>query len=300
MDFSVFSQAPVISAILILFLFGSLAGYMLGSKKESDKRERALEEADKEKAGAIARLSSDQEEQIRVLNKANGNEIEKLKLSHQDEARQLTEAHQSVVDSLKEGYLQDTEQTNLQHGNLIMQLNDANLSNNKELQRDYEDRLAKLNQENKQALEALKVDHANEIQRLNSETETTISEMKKEESKLQDSIAQLEAKIKEDRKNNTHSMSKSGDRLMSVVRSVQELANELETTSKTVTAGEYSVFNELRDNRKQEKILSLGENDENGETDDDSLGENAETANDESPADQPQSEAGEGSVEDKL
>ena len=79
---------------------------------------------------------------------------------------------------------------------------------------------------------------------------------------LQDSVAKLEEKIKEERKNNTFSMSKSGDRLMSVVRSVQELANELESTSKTVTGGEYSVFSELRDNRKQEKILSLGENEE--------------------------------------
>ena len=127
-------------------------------------------------------------------------------------------------------------------------------------------------------MEALKSDHANEIRTVKSEAEATISELKQEQSKLQDSIAQLEAKIKEDRKNNTFSMSKSGDRLMSVVRSVQELANELETTSKTVTAGEYSVFNELRDNRKQEKILSLGDSDENEETaDDDSLVDQAET-----------------------
>ena len=58
---------------------------------------------------------------------------------------------------------------------------------------------------------------------------------------------------------------------MSVVRSVQELANELEATSKTVTAGKYSVFNELRDHRKQEKILNLGggDNTDNSEADND-------------------------------
>ena len=103
--------------------------------------------------------------------------------------------------------------------------------------------------------------------------------LKQEQSRLQDSLAQLETKMKEERKNNTFSMSKSGDRLMSVVRSVQELANELENTSKTVTAGEYSVFSELRDNRKQEKILSLGERDENEENpaDDSLLNANEET-----------------------
>ena len=111
-----------------------------------------------------------------------------------------------------------------------------------------------------------------------------IDELEKERAKLQDSVAQLEEKIKEDRKNNTFSMSKSGDRLMSVVRSVQELANELEHTSKTVTAGEYSVFNELRDNRKQEKILSLGENDENDEVADSDDLIDEETAAGEEPA----------------
>lgn len=75
---------------------------------------------------------------------------------------------------------------------------------------------------------------------------------------------------------------------MSVVRSVQELANELETTSKTVTAGEYSVFSELRDNRKREKILSLGDSDENGEM-----------ADGESPADQEEVEEGTEGVEEQ-
>lgn len=262
MDFSAFSTAPVISAILILAFLGSLLGYQLGSKRESDKRERALKEADAKQAEAVARLSSEHEEKVRVLNKANSNEIEKLGQAHKDDTEKLTEAHQKLVDSLKEGYLRDTEQTNLQHGNLISQLNDANLSNTREMQREYEERVTRLNQESKEATESLKKEHAGEILKVKTEAETTISELKQEQSLLQDSVAKLEEKIKEERKNNTFSMSKSGDRLMSVVRSVQELANELESTSKTVTGGEYSVFSELRDNRKQEKILSLGENEE--------------------------------------
>lgn len=289
MDFSVFSQAPVISAILLLFLIGALAGYILGSKKEADKREEALEKATREKEEAIARLSSEHEEKVRVLNKAHSNDMEKLAQNHNDEAQKLTEAHQKLVDSLKEGHLQDSAQINLQHGNLIAQLNDTNLSNTRELQRDYEARATKLSQDNKQAVEALQLEHANELQKVRSEAESTISTLKQEQSRLQDSIAQLEAKMKEDRKNNTFSMSKSGDRLMSVVRSVQELANELETTSKTVTAGEYSVFSELRDNRKQEKILSLGDSEENEETPDD-----------DSQVDSEKAEIGEESVEDKL
>ena len=193
--------------------------------------------------------------------------------------QKLTEAHQQLVDSLKEGHLQDSAQMNLQHGNLIAQLNDTNLSNTRELQRDAEARAAKLLQENKQTVEALQHEHANELQKVRSEADATVSAMKQEQSRLQDSLAQLETKMKEERKNNTFSMSKSGDRLMSVVRSVQELANELENTSKTVTAGEYSVFSELRDNRKQEKILSLGERDENEESpaDDSLLNANEET-----------------------
>ncbi|MCB1751094.1 MAG: hypothetical protein KDI74_05165 [Gammaproteobacteria bacterium] len=288
MDFSALSTAPVIFVILILFLTGALAGYLLGTKRESEKKEQALEEADQKKAEALAQLASQHEEKVRVLNKANGNEIEKLEQSHKDETRQLTEAQQKLVDSLKEGHLRDTEQTNLQHGNLITQLNDANLNNTRELQRNYEERVNKLNQDNMQAVETLKRDHANEIRRVQAEADTTISALKQEQSKLQDSITQLEEKIKEDRKNNTFSMSKSGDRLMSVVRSVQELANELETTSKTVTAGEYSVFSELRDNRKREKILSLGDSDENGEM-----------ADGESPADQEEVEEGTEGVEEQ-
>jgi hypothetical protein len=42
-----------------------------------------------------------------------------------------------------------------------------------------------------------------------------------------------------------------------VVRSVQELATELDETSRAVTDGEYSFFAEIKDMRDKETVLSL-------------------------------------------
>jgi type II secretory pathway component PulK len=57
--------------------------------------------------------------------------------------------------------------------------------------------------------------------------------------------------------NNMFSVSKSGEKLIRVVRSVQELASELDETSRTVTGGDYSFFEQIKDQRDRDTVLSL-------------------------------------------
>jgi hypothetical protein len=63
---------------------------------------------------------------------------------------------------------------------------------------------------------------------------------------------------------NMFSVSKSGEKLIRVVRSVQELASELDETSRAVTDGEYSFFSEIKDMRDRETVLSLTGGDHRG------------------------------------
>jgi len=67
----------------------------------------------------------------------------------------------------------------------------------------------------------------------------------------------LEEEMREARLKNMFSVSKSGEKLVKVVRSVQELASELDETSRAVTGGEYSFLEAIKDQRDRETVLTL-------------------------------------------
>ena len=67
----------------------------------------------------------------------------------------------------------------------------------------------------------------------------------------------LRSEMKDTRLTNMSSVSWSGEKLIRVVRSMQELASELNETSRTVTGGEYSFFDQIRDQRDTATVLSL-------------------------------------------
>ena len=95
------------------------------------------------------------------------------------------------------------------------------------------------------------------MQKRREEMEAAEARLQSENRTLQETIRELNEGIKEARRNNAFSLSRSGDRLIRVIRSVQELASELEETSRTVTDGEYSFIGAITDQRDRDTVLRL-------------------------------------------
>ena len=124
-----------------------------------------------------------------------------------------------------------------------------------------EQTLSQVKEENKRRIQELKDRHTAEVTRLNAQISEQRQEREKLHSKtggeLETTIIELQNEIREARLNNMFSVSKSGEKLIRVVRSVQELANDLDETSRTVTDGEYSFFEQIKDQRDWDVVLSL-------------------------------------------
>jgi len=139
------------------------------------------------------------------------------------------------------------------------------------LRQDHEQSMSALRQQTYQTVTQVKEDserrikeaeesHAAEVDQLNAK----ITKQRQQHEQLRNTIAELEAKvtdlkneIRESKLNNMFSVSKSGEKLIRVVRSMQELASELDETSRTVTDGEYSFFEQIKDQRDRDVVLSL-------------------------------------------
>ena len=128
------------------------------------------------------------------------------------------------------------------------------------LRLDHQQNIKQLEADRNQRMEELSAQHQQEQGRLQQALDALTVEHQKlqqESDELKATISQLETDIKEAKLNNMFSVSKSGEKLIRVVRSVQELASELDETSRTVTDGEYSFFDEIKDKRDRETVLSL-------------------------------------------
>jgi len=103
-----------------------------------------------------------------------------------------------------------------------------------------------------------------QLDRLAAETQERIQRLREERDRLRERLAEMEEMMarldeenKEARMKALFAVSKSGDKLVRVVRSVQELACELDEASRAVTGGEYSLLEEIKDKQDRDTILSL-------------------------------------------
>jgi len=249
-----FASLPVLQIILVLLiLIGTAWGHKIGRKKGVESQAIVIKEQQDEQAQLVHNLKTDYEDKLNVLKKANANEVEKINANHIQQLAQLDEQQQKSLESIKSGYLEETEQLNNKHGELIQQLNQANIQKINEIQKEHDKHVDKVIAKSEEIVETINKNHQSEIEQTtskNAELQNSITEQKKE-------LFDLKHKVEQNQQNNMHSLSKSGDKLIRVVRSVQELANELDETSKMVTGGEYSFFEEIQDQRDRDTVLSL-------------------------------------------
>jgi len=249
-----FTSLPLLQIILvILVLIGTSLGFKLGKKREFELQNKLVQDQTQEHIEKIAQLTRDYEDKLKVLNKANVNEIEKINTSHEQHITQLNNQHQQSIQSIEDGHLKESEQLNNKHGELIQQLTQANIKKIEEIQQKHEQHITKVIAKSDEIAETLQKNFDKEIGLTineNNKLKESLAELKKE-------LFDTKHKIEQDNQNNMHSLSKSGDKLIRVVRSVQELANELDETSRTVSGGKYSFFEEIQDQRDRETVLSL-------------------------------------------
>ena len=282
MDTLALISFPGIATLLVCAALAAWIGHSIGRNNETRRKEQALADAERESQQAIGRLTAENQKKLDVLNKANSHEMEGLKQSHSQQIDQLNGAHQALVDSLKSGYATEIGRLQSEHVGLIDRLTSSNNANITELEQRRQTEIAALRADQQRILDTLRGDHAEALQQLQADRDRRIQEAEQrhadEMSDLSDLLTEarierdaltaknaelgseitgLHDEIKEAKLNNRFSVSKSGEKLIRVVRSVQELASELDETSRTVTGGEYSFFDQIKDQRDRETVLSL-------------------------------------------
>lgn len=246
------------------------------------------EHADKvatlQKAGEneIAKLKQEHSAQTDQNNAAHQTLVDSVKQSHNDEIKRLTDEHSGLVKQLNEANIaninalkktneEQVDALNTKHAAGIMAVKEEMESTISLFKDEHAKAIAALQSEHQKSQDVAKAEYERQIQaqataaakeadglnQIISGLESERDALKDEVTELTGTVAELNENIKEAKMQNMFSVSKSGERLIRVVRSVQELASELDETSRTVTGGDYSFFNEIKDQRDKETVLSL-------------------------------------------
>jgi len=286
MDLSALLTVPVIAIIVILVIASAWTGYAMGKSGERKRKEQALEEAAAASEEALEKIRKEQAEKIDVLHRTMSDEIKKLKSTHAEQTERLRNEHNTLIDKLnadnldnlnelKKSHEEQIAKLTKHHNSLLGEQEERRVSEIREIKSEAAEFITTLKKEHQDALSTLREDlernreqrihelqerHAEEVARLEAQLETLTEErddLKVGVEELQESLTQLQLEIRETKLNNMFSVSKSGEKLIRVVRSVQELASELDETSRTVTDGEYSFFEAIKDKRDRETVLGL-------------------------------------------
>ncbi len=264
MDLSALLTPPVFVAAFVLAIVSAWVGIAIGRSREAARKASALAEADNAHKTSLASLRGQFERKLDALAKTGAEEKNDLRQMH---AAQI-------------------ERVGSEHAELIAKLNDANNAHLSEIRKDQERQISEVEQRqaaeiervrtaNAEAVQALRAEHGQALEALEREHQSVLRSMREEReaveaerdslagrvAELSQTIDELNHQIKESRLNNMFSVSKSGEKLIRVVRSVQELATELDETSRAVTDGAYSFFAEIKDKRDKETVLSLARGD---------------------------------------
>lgn len=269
MDSATFLSSPIF--LLLPVVISAAVGYLVGRSMETRRKAQALLEAGRSSEQAIEKLRGENQEKLEVLAKANANDMELLRQSHSHQVGQLNQAHQTMVDSLKSSHAEETTRLDREHSSLVDRLNEANNAAIANLEQRRQEEIQSLRAEHQAALDAMRREHeqslsrlqergTQDLERVNAEAAGLRAERDRladETTALQETLTELRDEIREAKLTNMFSMAKSGDKLIRVVRSVQELASELDETSRTVTGGDYSFFEQIKDQRDRDTVLSL-------------------------------------------
>jgi chromosome segregation ATPase len=278
--------APVIIFAIVILALMVWGAFAVGRSGEEKRKIQALKEAEDSSVAAMDVLRKQSQDKLDVMAKASANDIEQQKQAHSRQIDQVNQAHQALVDSLKATHLSEIDRLSSEHSGQLDRMNASNNANIAELEQRRQDEIQQLKRESAEATSVLKSEHRQAVEDLRAERERRVEEAeqrsRQEIERLQAGVGELEAErernlarvaeleqalaamreeIRETKLNNMFSMSKSGEKLIRVVRSVQELATELDETSRTVTDGEYSFFDRIKDQRDRDAVLRLAGDD---------------------------------------
>ena len=241
-------------------LWRTREGHAEEIKRLKSEHARSLESAREEQAAESARINADHAALVDRLNEANNVNIRELRAEHGTAETALREQHAAEVRAVRdetertlqmfrEEQARSTEALRSEHQSSLQSLRDDHGQATAALKRQQEEMRERLENEHQRKLEELRVRVA--------EQDAAGEHLRTENRTLQGTIRELNDSIKEAKRNNTFSLSKSGERLIRVIRSVQDLAQELDETSRAVSDGEYSFFDAIKDQRDRETVMKL-------------------------------------------
>lgn len=229
-------------------------------KKLQDQHARALAAAREEQASETVRINAEHAALVDRLNEANKANIRELRAERDTSDSTLRDQHAAEIRTIRE----DTERTLQMFREDQAQATEALRSEHQAhlqaLKSDHAETVAAVQRGQDEMREKLTTEHSDKIQELHeriSGLEETGEKMRMENTKLQDTIRELNNSIREAKRNNTFSLSKSGERLIRVIHSVQDLAQELDEASRAVSNGEYSFLDTIKDQRDRETVMKL-------------------------------------------
>ncbi len=233
-------------------------------------------------AGELERLGSDHSSLIDKLNAANIANINELKTRHEQQIAQINERSTNLINEIEQRRKVEIQEIKLETSESISSLKSDHQTVISDLKSEQSANLATLRQDHKQAIDDLRHHSDQLVQQAEQDRDRQIREQEERSAAevaqlttqvlelnenreklsatvtdLENSLSQLTIETREAKLNNMFSVSKSGEKLIRVVRTVQELANELDETSRAVTDGEYSFFEEIKDKQDKEVVLSL-------------------------------------------
>lgn len=253
MEAEALMTAPVVLGAILLAVVCGLIGYNLGRSREEARKHEALRDAESVSQATMATLKQENQDKLDVMAKAGANELRQLRDDQLRQVEQINRAHQSVVDSLKTAHQQDMERIRQEHNSLVDRLNAGNSAAIRELESQRQAELQEVRRDRAESEAALREEHRRTLTELTAERTRDKAAIQD----LEQTLAELREEAKEARMNNMFSMSRSGEKLIRVVRSVQELATELDETSRTVTGGDYSFFDQIKDQRDRDTVRRL-------------------------------------------
>lgn len=197
----------------------------------------------------IRRMRSEQEAELEKMRTQQQTDIDAAKAEHQRALVQLREDHAQALQSLREEHKSSLHSARVDHAAAM-----------DDLRREQSDLRERLESSHRSRLKELRVAKAEEVMALQSrirQIEQQDQELVEQNERLERTIRELNESIHEARRTNTFSISQSGERLIRVIHSVQDLARELEETSLTVSGGEYSFLSAIKNERDRDALLKL-------------------------------------------
>jgi hypothetical protein len=209
---------------------------------------------------ALATLQERCSEDLRNSKEEQARTLHALQTQQQQTLENVRKDHEAHVRALREEHHATFQQWKQEHSAALATLRQEQATAVQDLKQEHHETRLRLEAEHAHRYEELQLQqdrHTQTLQTRIASLEAQAVQLGNEKQHLQEALHDLNESVRDDRRNHSFSLSKSGERLIRVIRSVQDLAQEMEETSRTISDGEYSFFASIQEQRDRENILRL-------------------------------------------